>query len=92
MEKIVKIIQELQANGKVVMYVIETNFKDPKVVSIVFECVKIYRKAIYAYIERSAYHEEKLYNINECYLTDREAREALRKNIAQEIERLKRLM
>jgi len=59
MEKILRIIQELQDKGKVEMYVVETENNEPEVKSIVFKCVKIEDGIIYAYLKESDY--EKLY-------------------------------
>lgn len=113
MEKILRIIQELNDNGKVKMYVVETNNNAPRVESIVFNCVKIMCGKAYAYVQELDSLMEKLYekdgktfayvkdpdcisekpyNINECFFTEEEAKEKLRKILRNEISRLKRLL
>lgn len=114
MEKILRIIQELQDNGKVKMYVVEKiENNEPEVKPIVFDCVKImYGKAYaeaqeldslmeklyekdgktYAYVKDPDCIPTKPYNINECFFTEEEAKEKLRKILRDEISRLKRLL
>ena len=98
MEKLLRINQELHDNGKVVMYVLDTNFKKPKIVEMEFDSITYFRGVIgkHIYLYKRDYnegHEGQLgYNINECFFTEEEARDALIKNIKNEISRLKRLL
>lgn len=95
MEKLLRIKQELHDNGKVVMYVLDTNFKNPKIDKKEFDSISYFRgiSGNYIYLYKRGYKEVQLgYNINECFFTEGEARDAFRKNIKNEISRLKRLL
>ena len=95
MEKLLRIKQELHDNGKVIMYFLDSNFKNPKIVEMEFDSITCFRgtNGNTFFLYKSDYKEEQLcYNITECFFTEEEAREVLRKNIKNEIARLKRLL